>query len=216
MTILNVKTARAIWLVDSRDLNPHGIDIFPILSAIRDRYRFQVYPRTIEEMNEHDPKGIVFVSGSFPAESQRYTVGKATMYGDGLVVDTALSTDFSEAFLEDVLNFLSSQFGLTYRPEMIHRKIYASELIVQTDKNLNQFFAPLAVVREHLNLLTGRRFEPFGFGFATDPAASVTPPAPFKFEREIAKPFDQRRYYSSAPLRTSEHEELLNEMEALL
>jgi len=214
--VLNVKTARAIWLVDSRDLNPRGIDIWPLLMAIKDRYNFQVYPRTVEQANEFDPKGIEFLSGSFAAGSAQHTIGRAAIFGDGIVVDSALSTDFCEAFLADILSYLSSQFGLTYRPEMIHTKIYTSELIVRTDKDLDGLFAPLAAVREQLDLLTGFRFEPIGFGFSIDLQVSATKPAPFKFEREINKNFSQQWYYSCAPLPTGQHEDLLRRMELLL
>jgi hypothetical protein len=215
MIVLHVKLARTIWLVDSRDLNPHGIDILPILDAIRTRYNFQVYPTKVEDANEYDPKGIVFMNGSFAATgSGRHTIVKATMYGDGLVVDSALSTDFCEAFLSDALTFLATQFGLTYRPEMIHTKIYTSELIVRTDKDLGKFFAPFASIRAKLNSFSGKTFDPFGFSFAVDKPGTGSP-APFKFEREVGKPQAQHRYYSSAPVRTSEHEELLRDLEEL-
>lgn len=216
MTVLNVKTARSIWLVDSRDLNPHGIDILPILGAIRDRYNFQSFPKTAEEANESDPKGIVFMNGSFATGNVRHTIVKATMYADGIVVDSALSTDFCEAFLADVLAFLSSQFGFTYSPEMIHTKIFTSELVVRSDKDLNRFFVPLATVKKKLNTLTGQDFEPFGLRFNIDATVTTARPAPFVFEREIGKRFSQNRYYSSAPLQTKQHEELLQELESLL
>ena len=216
MTILNVKTARAIWLVDARDLNPHGIDIQPILTAIRDRYSFQTFPGTPEEADETSPKGIVFMNGYFTVGSARHTIVKATIFGDGIVVDSALSTDFSESFLADVLTFLSTQFGLTYRPDMVYTKIYTSELIVRTDKDLDHLFAPLATIKERLNLLSEHRFEPAGFLFNIDPQKTTARPAPFRFEREVGKAFSQRRYYSSAPLRTIQHEELLGQLEAIL
>jgi hypothetical protein len=190
VTVLNIKTARAIWLVDARDLNSRGIDIWPMLVAIKDRYNFQAYPKTVEEANENNPNGIIFTNGSFAVGSSRHTIVKATSFGDGVVVDSTLSTDFCEAFLADVLKLLSSLFALTYRPEMIHTKIYTSGLIVH--------------------------FEPAGFGFSIDTQASTAKPVPFKFEREVNKRFSQQRYYSSAPLRTNQHEDLLKQMESLL
>jgi hypothetical protein len=216
MTVLNIKAARAIWLVDVRDLNPRGIDLWPMLMALKDRYSFQTYPKTMEEANENDQKGIVFMNGSFAVGSTHHTIAKATIYGDGLVVDSGLSTDFSEHFLSDTLTFLSSQFGLTYGPEMIHTKIYFSELIVRTAKDMSRLFAPIEAVREHLNSITGLQFEPTGFGFGIDLQASTAKPSPFRFEREINKHFSQQRYYSCAPLRTSQHEELLQQLESLL
>ena len=216
MTVLHVKTARAIWMVDSRDLNPHGIDISEALAAVKDRYSFQIYPKTMEDSSEYGPKGLVFANGSFEFEGGRYTVVKATMYPDGLVADSALSTDFSEAFLADLLNYVSTEFGLTYKPEMIHKRLFTSELIVRPDKDLSGLFSPLAVICEQLTSLTGERFEPTGFGVSIDTVTSTARPAAFRVEREINKSFDQRRYYSSAPLSTKQHEDLLQAMEALL
>lgn len=97
---------------------------------------------------------------------------------------------------------------------MIHRKIYLSEVIVRTDKDLGKFFAPLSSIAQQLNQMTGLSFEPFGF--AIDTTMSTVRPSPFKFEREVQKTFSQNRYYSAAPLRTSDHLELLKKMEALL
>lgn len=216
MTVLHVKTGRAIWLVDARDLNPRGIDMMPILAAVKDRYKFQVYPKTAEDANEDDTRGIVFELGSFGYESGIYTITKATVFNDGIVVNTGLSTRFAEAFLADLLEFVSSKFGLTYRPDMVHTRIYTSELIVRTDKDFSRLFAPLDSIKEKLNSLTKHHFEPAGFGFSIDSTASSARPVPFRFEREVGKPFSQNRYYSAAPVHTSQHEELLREMEALL
>lgn len=216
MTVVYIKLARAIWLVDSRELNPRGIDIFPILEAIKSRYNFQVYPTKPEEANEFDPKGIVFMNGSFAAGSQRHMIVKATLYGDGLVVESALSTDFCEAFMTDTLTFMANQFGLTYRPEMVQTKLYVSEMIVRTEKDLSHLFAPLAEISTRLGAYTGQPFQPAGFGFGIDPAVSNSRRIAFSFEREINKPFSQKRYFSSAPLTTSQHEELLRGLEETL
>jgi hypothetical protein len=216
MTVLNVRTARAIWLVDSRDLNPHRIDIAPLLAALAERYRFQVYPKTPEQYNEYGPEGIVFANGSFAVDGTSYAIQKTTIHGDGIVMDTAASTDFSEAVLCDALTFAADQFGLTYRPEMIHTRIYTSELVVYTEKDLGQYFAPLAGIQADLRELTGLPFEPFGLSFSIDMQASTARPAPFKFEREVGKHYSQQRYYSSAPLKTSQHEQLLRRLESLL
>jgi hypothetical protein len=217
MKVLYIRLARAIWLVDSRELNPHGIDIFPVVEAIKNRYSFQSYPTKPEEMNEFDPKGIVFMNGSFAAGTgQRHTIVKATIYGDGIVVDSALSTDFCESVLADALGFLSDQFGFTYRPNMVHKKLHVSEMIVQTDKDLLRLFDPLNTVWKKLHELTGMPFQPLGFGFGIDPEAPGAKRVAFTFEREVGKPFSQGRYFSSAPLQTDRHENMLQQLEGLL
>jgi hypothetical protein len=210
MTLLNIRTARAIWILDSRDLNPRGADMAPLLIAIKDRYKFQASPKPGEEFDQ--ASGIVFSNGSFSGN----IITKATIFADGIVVETAQSTDLSEQFLADALQFLSTQFGLIYSPEMVQRKIYLSEVIVKAEKNLNQFFAPMGVIAQQLSQFTGLSFEPFGFRFGIDTTMSTARPSLFTFEREVQKPFNQNRYYSSAPLPTNNHLELLNKLETLL
>lgn len=215
MELVSVRRARAIWLVDARDLNPRGIDIRPVLEAVKDRYRFRGFPKTAEEVNEQSPKGIAFSDGSLSTADGAYSIDTATIYGDGLVVDSGLSTDLSEEFLADLLSFVSSNFALKYRSEMIHKKIYASELIVRTEKNLHTVLDKLSAIAERLSRIVGTPFEPSGIEFSVDHKISPRP-APFTFQREVNKSFDQHRYYSSAPLKTNEHEELLSLLESVL
>src|SRR5260370_13395488 len=124
MEVINVRGARSIWLVDTRHLNPRGMSLYPIFAAIKDRYKFQTFPRTPEELALTNPQGVTFGGGVFAVEDRYHAVNKATMYADGFVADTGSSTAFSDAFLEDLLGFVSTQFGLTYGPGMIHKKLY--------------------------------------------------------------------------------------------
>src|SRR5260370_12050179 len=209
-----VKSARSIWLMETEELNPRGISLSPILIALRDRYEFQVFPKTVEEANPYRQQGIVFAKGSFGQAGRNHLVS-VTMYGDGFVAERRLSTDFSDAFLEDLLAFASGQFGLLYRPEMVQKRAYASQLLVRTSKELHKFFTSLSAVGEKLSSIVGQKYEPLWLSFGTDYKSSLRPGA-FTFEREINKPFEQRRYYSAAPLQTKQHEGLLKQLEAAL
>jgi len=77
MRVLHINTARVIWLVDSMDLNPRGLNMYPALDAIRERYNFQIFPDSIEKRDEHAPEGIVFRLGSFEYQGALFTIGKA-------------------------------------------------------------------------------------------------------------------------------------------
>lgn len=216
MNVLHVNTARVIWLVDSADLNPRGLNLYPALEAIRKRYGFQVFPESVDKMNEYAPEGIAFRLGSFENQGEPFTISKAVIFGDGLVVDTGFSTDLGEAFLEDALGFASETFGLTYRPEMVHTKIFTSEMVVHTDRDMSKLFAPLTRVQEKLNAWSGHKFHPGGFGLAIDTSETTAKPAPFRFEWEVNKPHRLGRFYTAAPLPTQKHIELLNELEGVL
>jgi hypothetical protein len=100
---------------------------------------------------------------------------------------------------------------------MVHKKLYISEMIVNTEKDLSRLFAPLSTAWEQLHALAGTAFQPAGIRLGTDPAATGGKPAAFFiFEREAGKPYAQGRYYTSSPLRTGQHEEVLQQLEILL
>ena len=43
MKIVNRISARSLWFFQTEDLNPRGLDLPPIYSAIKSRYRFGSY-----------------------------------------------------------------------------------------------------------------------------------------------------------------------------
>jgi hypothetical protein len=215
MEVIYIRTARSIWLVDIRDLNPRGLSLYPVMAVIRDRYKFQKSPKTAEEFIVYSQQGVVFSDGAFAVGDQEYAV-KLTVYGDGFVVDTAVSTEISDLFLEDLLGFVSTQFGLTYRPNMIHKKNYASELIVKIAEPFRRVFAGFVALTDRLNTIKGEKYQPLGFSIGANPHLGAARPADFRLERELGKPIEQDRYYSLAPLQTKEHIELLRDFEKTL
>src|SRR5260370_4179398 len=113
METIAVKSARSIWLMETEDLNPRGISLSPILIALRDRYEFQVFPKTVEEANPYRQQGIVFANGSFAQAGPNHPVS-VTLYGDGFVAESRLSTDFSHAFFGDLFAFASCPLAPSY------------------------------------------------------------------------------------------------------
>jgi hypothetical protein len=212
MELLHVRRARAIWLVDVRDLNPRGLVLGPILSAIKDRYKFQKAPTTPEELTGNTPQGVIFGEGSFSYKNKEYGL-VATLYTDGFVVDTTVSTRASDAFLEDLLLFLRSEFGFAYNPKIIQKKNYVSELVVTIQEPFDQALQAYSLLMDRLNESTGVIYRPFGFTLSADPLLGARKPADFRLERELGKPFEEKRYYSLAPLQTDEHLKMLQELE---
>ena len=215
MEVMYVRTARSIWLLDTRDLNPRGISLQPIVAAVRDRYQFQKFPKTAEELTTNSPQGVTFAEGSFALPEGHYDIIRAALYADGFVVDTAVSTAVSDAFLEDLLGFVSTEFGLRYDPAMITKKNYASELIVKIDDPFRGFLEKFAVILNRLGRSRGVPFRVTGVTLGADPQLGPSKPADFRVEREINKPFEQNRYYCLAPLQTDEHIALLEQFEKI-
>src|SRR6266571_2309534 len=132
MELLSVLTARALWFVELRDLNPRGKALrYTLFPALADKYQFEHYPYDAEDNQPtKEEPGFKFLDGEFHDSNGVAIMINLTVFDDGLVAETRSSTRDSEAFLEEVLSWAAKEFGITYRPEMIQRKGYLSELNV--------------------------------------------------------------------------------------
>ena len=136
MELLNVIRARAVWLIYIQDMNPHGKNINPyIIDWLKDKYRFLKCPSSIYERNEFG--ALVFSDGSFKSKDGSNISADLDIYNDGFIADTRSSTKDTELFIEDALYSLIKDFDLVYKPEMLRKKLYVSELTLRTDRQLN-------------------------------------------------------------------------------
>ncbi|MEW6660152.1 MAG: hypothetical protein AB1424_15970 [Thermodesulfobacteriota bacterium] len=220
MKLLTVKQARSIWLTYLIDLNPRGLDLLALIPIIRDKYRFLELSPTIDKINK-ETKEVKFGLGNL--QKNKLSIGvDLSIYNDGLIADTRSSTNDSDAFLDEFLNWVSTEFGFMPYQEVLRTKLYISELVVQTEKSLNTLNPKLVKFAKHLNsLILGHEHQPIAFQttgilFWTDPTAGNNPPGPFRFERLIDTPFRENRYYSAAPLQTEVHYGMLEELENIL
>jgi hypothetical protein len=221
MKLLSVKLARSIWLVNIMDLNPRGLNFCDLIASIVNKYKFQKNQTKPEELIGKDIIEIKFSGGSFRKDTKHNIAVDLTIFNDGLVADTRSSTINSDAFLNDLLNYVSKEFGLTPYMEVLRSKIYVSEVWVQTDKLLNTLNPQLDIFAKRITSLIGGdsrppiNYETSGIIFWTDPVVTNTP-TPFRFERVIDRPFAENRYYSAAPLQTDVHLKMLDELESIL
>jgi hypothetical protein len=219
MQKISVGLARSIWLFDVNDLNPTGKSFFPdILLWLGEKYSFQTFPKSLADRDE-EKKGYLFKAGEFQSTEGAITVN-FSLFGDGVVAETWSSTENGDAFLEDVVRSAVSKFGLTYSPEMIIRKSYISELIVQLDHSPGDINPKIAKYCNMLNQIFARHniapFEMTGMLFAPDVLATSYKPPGLLIERKQGAPFSANRYWSKSPFTTKEHLFALEEFENLL
>jgi hypothetical protein len=219
MQLLSVLEARSVWFVDLDELNPTGISIKRVLDKLVGAYGFTIAPSSEDLGHIDSQKGVVFDQGIFKWNDSDIAV-KATMFPDGFIVDTSASTKASDAFLTDLLERKFTDVGLCFRPEMITRKAYKSQVLVSTDKKLATLNPNLAALAAKITALVSTDIAPASFEFGgliinADPAKMPTP-SNFTFERRLKAPFRENKYFSVAPLQTHVHLEILNELESLL
>ena len=217
MRLLSIIAARSTWLFPLTDLNPRGRYILPIARSLPDKYKFAKYPEKADEINLQE--GLRFEDGIFQSPRNEPITVSLTIFNDGIVADTRSSTLDSDAFLDDTLNWICTEYKLTPYQEIVRSKIYLSAVHIHMDGSLNLLNPNLEpFARQLSSKVVGYDpvlFETFGISFWKDPK-KTGPEFSFRLERAETEPFSQQRYFSSAPLQTEAHLELLEELERIL
>ncbi len=215
MQISAVITARFFAFIETYDLNPRGRAYFPeIAAALVERYGFSKFPQKPEEFDES--KGVVFQEG----RAGDVTIRQVQIYDHAIYVDSASSTHDSEKIFQESLIWLSKDFGLQYRPEMVKRTTYVSQLTFYSDVMLDQLHPALSKLAQRLTRRVPEyygqplEYEPASTVIAYDPLSIKAGPANFSIERRADTLFKEHKYFSTAPLPTNEHVELLEVFEA--
>ncbi len=213
MQLASVVLARVFALFEIGDLNPEGHVHYPdLVSALVERYAFAKFPSTPDQFDES--KGITFEMGKW----NDVVIEKTSILSGGLIVETA-NTDTAEAVLEDAMKWAAAEFRLTLRPEILKRRAFVSQVTFYSE-------APILMMNPVLDRISARvtkevaanlglplKYEPTAIAINIDKVMSQLTPAPFTIERREGVPFADKKYFSSAPLRTNLHMELLAEME---
>ena len=100
---------------------------------------------------------------------------------------------------------------------IMKEKLYISQVFVSTDKSLEFLNPKLKQISKYLNQYFGKdkNFQAGGISFWPD-QKDRKKPTPLTFERTLDVPFSENRYYSTAPLPTDKHLELLDKLEDIL
>src|SRR6266446_1789626 len=208
--LINIISAKSIWLFDINDLNPRGKDIHSeLIDWLKDNYYFDKAPSSPSDVDK-DTKGLKFERGRFQIKEEIYIAVDLEIYNDGIVAKSRSSTHDTEKFVEDLLHLATKEFSLPVRPDMVRMKMHTSELTIHMDSvlfNLNPKLLDIAnTITSACGIPNIPLFEVADFGFSTDLAISHFKPAPFLLQRKIGAPFSEKRYYSIAPLHTEKHQ----------
>jgi hypothetical protein len=214
MKLASVLQARSYGLVEITELNPRGNLYFPdVVEALVARYRFQKYPTKFDDFDE--TKGIQFEGGV----SEGVAIDKFVILNSGIYVDTAADTDASDAVLQDCLSWAASELGIVYRPEMMRRKAYISQLTFYSDApilELHPVLQKLCTAVSHQvreNFGQSLQYQPTGISMVYDQLTTNFGTAAFTVQRREGVPFSDGKYFSAAPVKTRIHLELLEELE---
>jgi hypothetical protein len=146
-------------------------------------------------------------------------IDRVSVFLNGIVIDTRSSTENSEKVLNDILTLAREAFGATIKPV---RQSFVSQFIFRSDMRLaalSPLFPRIADIlsqRASADLKHPFSFEPTAILLNVDTSQTKAAPAIFSIERRAEIPFAENTYFSSAPLRSAEHIEIVKAFEASL
>ncbi len=210
-----MQTARSIWVFPINYLNPSGRQLMPAVEEIIDRYSF-LKSTPLAEVLGSENKGLELKTGTFIKQDDAPIDVSLTIHDEWLAADTRSSTEDSDMFIEDVLNFLSDNYGTVPHSELPINKRYLSEVYFSLNKT-PEFFSKstnsfIKKSSSYINRDKVGNFEFMGFHLATDPGLSKNPFF-IRVERVFDVPFSENRFFSTGSIKTSEHIELLEGLE---
>ena len=214
MQLAAVILARSLCFIESFDLNPKGQAYYPdIVRGLVEKFGFYKFPQKPDEFDE--TKGVEFLGGKWGD----VVVEKFTIFSNGLLLDTRVSTSESRRILLEGIAWAASSFGLKYNPPMITHWGYVSNLTFYSDLPLLKSNFPTSKLVERVQNAaresTGdlASWEPTIFTLHSDPIPKKPLYAPFTIQRRAETAFAENKYFSEAPLQTDTHWTILEQFE---
>jgi hypothetical protein len=217
MEVTQVLLARVIQM-----LKPFGAAVYlpEIANKLKAKYAFVTAPRDreFEELVSSEPtQGAEFRHGRLVSDGRQIIVQQLTVFNDGVVVDTTTSTDDSDLFLTDLL-----QWAREVLPEAkpLGPAFYLSNLEIHTRFALEKYVPTFRPFGDKIGaLLNGYgieapRYEVSAVTLFFDQIGKLAPqPGAFNLERRANVPYEKNIWFAQAPLRTADHINLLLDLE---
>jgi hypothetical protein len=213
MKVEKIIFGQVIRFIDDVREVKKDFSLYEIVRAIQSRYGFLEAPSKLVDYNPQT--GMTFLMGKFEGRFIR----RFQIYTNGLLCEAETSTDISDRFLDDLIGWLERNFEQRGREKA---RAYVSQFEVRTEINLGRTFAALDPIGTALAKAVSTysaevpKFEISGVRMHYSPRGDEAMPTQFIFERRAESPFSENLYFSSAPLCTLDHENLLREIECVL
>lgn len=214
MENVSISLARIAVFLEIQALDPKGSQTTPeAAQTLLQRYNFAQTPKTAEEMDY--TKGVTFKAGRF----QDVAIDQFQVFHNGIIIDTRSSTDDSMRVLNDVLSLAKERNQANIKVNRMH---FISQLIFTSKLKLALLNPILQPIADRLSMRSSQdldhpiQFEPTAILLGAQTWQLKVSPNQFSIERRADIPFRENTYFSAAPLPTSEHIALVEEIEAAL
>lgn len=221
MRIIANESSRVTILFPFEEIAPlGGASTRDIVEAMKQRYEFLNTPDLSTAREELVKTGYKFQTGQFEHEGKKANILDFAVYTDGIVANAA-TMESAEAFLDNVIRLMRVEFGFrdfSTKPQ----RYFLSNLIVEFDRPLANLLSQFDKISNAILQRIEQTYQintPMNFAridFEIDKTLIKSTIARFNIDRRFGIPFDKERYFSGAPLRTSDHIAVLEEIEKLI
>jgi hypothetical protein len=185
-----------------------------LVTKLNERYQFSSNNST--DKADLKEKGLLFEAGY----SQAHSIKKLSFNPSLTYVEGEESTDISQQILIDLLEWAQKELGANFTPQSIQRWAFVSNIVFQSDFPLlfgqNNVLNSVAEKVAHAvqeNLREKLDFQPAHLSLGHDPQKRSTTIAPFSIQHRANTLFEDNIFFAEAPIPTSLHLELLEEIE---
>jgi len=192
-----------------------------LVELVRATYGFQSFPQL--QPNTPIQASQDFQMGRFSTDEESYVINRLIMTIDGDIA-IATRTEQADLFLDDLMRLLDENLGYRLRVGAI-RKRFVSNLVVEFDHGLENYLVKLSEIIGVINEFRPAERLPFNIKRLSFGEMDIFPPpadplvliekGDFIIERRTAHPFEENRYFCSAPMTTEDHIRVLERIEAV-
>jgi hypothetical protein len=219
MELISVIAANAIRFLPVLDETKPKRPLLPLVRALQDRYFFLEVPKTVADYNLTN--GVTFLEGVF---RDQHVINRLQVFARGLICDTKETTNTADEFLDDVLDWADKELKLDIPDRNSMPKLYLSQLEVRLPTGLGESLADFSNLGRSVSQLIqsygmsmSNPFEVSSFKMYLDVSSFPGAyPFEFSFERRAGEPYSSNTFFSSAPLKTQDHLQVLQELEDFL
>jgi hypothetical protein len=214
MKLLEIKNGQCIRFMGVTPETQGGLYGINLVRAFEARYGFLEGPRTLDQFNIHN--GVTFKHGIF---QRKYVIDKAMIYNNGFLAEGSIPTDACYDFISDIIEWAAKEAGIVVSPEEDKPILYSSTVNIELDINMEKHLYLVNPIGEAISQKLSQygssfpQFEPAGILLWS--SVVTQGPSPFRLERLAGAPFELNHYFSTCPLRTQDHLEILETVESV-
>jgi len=212
MELKTILTSHAIrFFADSGEMRVPRSPV-PLIDGIREKYGFVQVPQTVAELDFKN--GVSFLRGYFKGK----IIDKLQIYENGLLCEAAEDNSLTDDFISDLFAWVQEHHNLPVKETEV--RAYLSQMVVISNVDVARTFSginaigPLfaKAIKSYGQTVQGYRLS--GLRMHYDAMETPVPRSPeFSFERRAGEKYSTNEFFTSAPLRTSDHLKVLEALE---